>query len=87
MTDIEYNVTVCSRCKCASCWHGIHMCQKSSGAGTEDIPLSRLRAMSLENESYWSPEHLEKITGINPVKEDITLPNGTRSIFVTALIQ
>ena len=66
---IDYKVTVCDKCKCASCWHGIYMCYDSDIAGTQEIFLSKLRKMSLESDDYWTPEHLEKITGVNPVKE------------------
>lgn len=49
----ELTVTVCDSCRTASCWHGKFMCDRSSGAGTIDLPLSVLQAEAREHPENW----------------------------------
>lgn len=52
-SDEERLVTVCDRCRQASCWQGIFMCDEAREAGTVDVPLSVLRAEAREHPDYW----------------------------------
>lgn len=46
-------VTVCDKCLQASCWQAKFFCDNAETAGTIDLPVSRLRELDLEHESYW----------------------------------
>lgn len=46
-------ITVCSKCFRASCWQGKFYCDDYIWADTIDLPISKLKTMDLENESYW----------------------------------
>ena len=46
-------VTVCSACKMACCWQGKLFCDDYRAAGTLDLPVSELRRLGHEHESYW----------------------------------
>ncbi len=46
-------VTVCDKCKRASCWQGVFYCDEARSAGTVDLPVSELRLMGLESPVYW----------------------------------
>lgn len=54
--DDDRLVTVCDKCKCASCWHGEFMCDDAKGAGIVDLPVSTLREMALEHPRYWEAD-------------------------------
>lgn len=56
-------VTVCNECHCASCWHGIFYCQRARNAGTQDLPVSSLNALAMENPWYYSFEECMKTCG------------------------
>ena len=49
----ERLVTVCDSCFCASCWNGLFYCDDYIGAGTVDLPVSRLRELNREHPSYY----------------------------------
>ncbi|SEC74256.1 Uncharacterised protein (plasmid) [Tsukamurella tyrosinosolvens] len=49
----ERTVTVCDACLTATCWQGEFMCQAAIGAGTTDLPLSRLRKLNREHPDRW----------------------------------
>ncbi len=49
-------VTVCSACKCASCWQGIYMCEAAANAGTVELSFSELEALDREHPRFWSGE-------------------------------
>lgn len=59
----DYLVTVCDSCRCASCWHGEFMCEKSRSAGTVDVLASTLDRENREHPSYYSRERLARICG------------------------
>lgn len=46
-------ITVCDKCKMASCWQGIFMCDENRSAGTIELPISELKILKLENSFYW----------------------------------
>lgn len=46
-------VTVCDACLQASCWQGVFMCERSTGAGTVEKTLPELREMAREHPSWW----------------------------------
>lgn len=48
-------VTVCANCLCASCWHGIFMCDEAKHAGTVEKTVEELRKLDREHESYYLP--------------------------------
>lgn len=56
-------VTVCSACRCASCWHGEFMCDSSRCAGTIDVLASELRGEYREHPSNFSVEKLREVCG------------------------
>jgi hypothetical protein len=60
----DYLATVCSRCRCASCWHGVFMCMDSRCASTVDVPASVLRAEDREHPSNFSRAALLRICGV-----------------------
>lgn len=59
----DYVVTVCSACRCASCWHGVFMCERSRGASTVDVPASVLATEDREHEFYFSEANLRDVCG------------------------
>jgi len=63
MEDRDYQVTVCDKCLKAVCWHGEMMCFDSGGAGTIDLPASKLDELGKEHPSYYTKKRLLKITG------------------------
>ena len=63
MTDDDRMVTVCDSCFCASCWHGIFMCDVAKTAGTIDLPVRELRRMNREHPSYYSDEAVRRVRG------------------------
>ena len=46
-------VTVCDRCRQASCWQGVFMCDEAREAGTVDVPVSVLRVEAREAPDFW----------------------------------
>lgn len=56
-------IEVCGVCHKASCWHGEFLCLDAKQAGTVVKPVSELRKLSLEHESNWSDENINKIYG------------------------
>ncbi len=61
MTD--YYVTVCSVCRCASCWHGELMCDSARYAGTIEVLASVLRGEDREHASNFTIRKLEAVCG------------------------
>jgi hypothetical protein len=60
----DYYVTVCSACRCASCWHGEFMCDGAwLGAGTVEALASVLRGEDREHVSNFNPEKIEAVCG------------------------
>lgn len=61
----DYLVTVCSVCRCASCWHGEFMCEASQLARTVEVPASasELRGEHREHPSNFSAEKLRDVCG------------------------
>jgi len=49
-------VTVCDHCLQASCWQGIFMCDEAKSAGTVEMTIRELRALSKEHESFWTSD-------------------------------
>jgi len=49
-------ITVCNSCLTAACWQGKLFCDKSHGAGTEEISVKQLRKMGREHSSYWDAD-------------------------------
>ena len=62
----DYMVTVCSTCRCASCWHGEFMCGGACDAGTIVVLASVLRWEGREHPSNYSVARLLEVCG--PVK-------------------
>jgi len=56
VTDSDRLVTVCDKCRRASCWYGEFMCEDSQWAGTIKIPVSVLRKEAREHPRYWTEE-------------------------------
>jgi hypothetical protein len=50
-------ITVCDNCLKASCWNGIFYCDKYRTAGVTKVPVSKLRSLGYENESYWDEQY------------------------------
>lgn len=63
MSNRDYYVTVCDKCRTASCWHGEFMCQRSRSAGTIDVLASVLRQEDREHASWFSEENLMNVCG------------------------
>lgn len=59
----ERMVTVCDQCLCASCWHGIFMCDRAQNAGTVEKPVSELRRLGYEDRSYYSVDAIKRVYG------------------------
>ena len=59
----DYLVTVCSACRCASCWHGEFMCERSRDASTVEVRASELRGEDREHPSNFAPERLREVCG------------------------
>lgn len=62
----DYLVTVCDKCRMASCWHGTFMCQQSDDAGTIEVLASTLDGEGREHPTYYSVKRLTAITGQKP---------------------
>lgn len=54
--ELKRKVIVCGSCLQASCWQGEFMCDASwdLSAGTIEKTIEELKALGLENASYWS---------------------------------
>lgn len=63
MPKTDYLVTVCSACRCASCWHGEFMCDASRTAGTVNVRASVLRAEAREHPDNFSTAKLQWVCG------------------------
>lgn len=63
MPNTDYLVTVCSACRCASCWHGEFMCDASRTAGTVNALASGLRAEDREHPDNYSIAKLHEVCG------------------------
>lgn len=63
MPTRDYYVTVCSACRCASCWHGEFMCQASRNASTTEVPASELRRERREHPGCFSVARLREVCG------------------------
>jgi len=59
----DYLVTVCDACRTASCWHGVLMCQRSSGAGTVNVLASVLQDEDREHRDNYSVAELVRVCG------------------------
>lgn len=59
----DYYVTVCSVCRCASCWHGEFRCDASRGAGTVEVLASELLREKREHRSHFSIGKLREVCG------------------------
>jgi hypothetical protein len=51
--DDDVTITVCAECYQASCWQGIHMCDKATHANIVHVKVRVLRMLRWEHESYW----------------------------------
>jgi hypothetical protein len=51
--DEKRPVMVCDSCFRASCWQGIFMCDEATAAGLTTRSVGELRALNLEDPSYW----------------------------------
>lgn len=49
----ERLITVCSACRCASCWHGKFRCDQFRNATTLQLPISTLAAEDREHPDNW----------------------------------
>lgn len=54
-------ITVCNKCKRASCWQGIFYCNDSTDAGTIEMTREELEKLNLEHPSYWEKNGSEII--------------------------
>ncbi len=59
----DYWVTVCSACRCASCWHGEFMCGWGRTASTVEMLASVLRIEGREHRDNFSEEKLKAVCG------------------------
>lgn len=59
----DYYVTVCSVCRCASCWHGEFFCKDSSIANVVDVLASVLRREYREHPSHYTEGKLMEVCG------------------------
>ena len=59
----DYWVTVCSACRCASCWHGEFMCESSRTASTIEVRASELRGEDLEHPSNFAVGKIREVCG------------------------
>lgn len=59
----DYLVTICSVCRCASCWHGEFLCEESRDAGTVDVLASVLRGEDREHPDHFSIAKLTEVCG------------------------
>lgn len=59
----ERQVTVCSICLRASCWHGEFMCEFSAGASTVEKPVSELGRLNREHPHHYSKANVERVCG------------------------
>lgn len=50
----ERMVTVCARCKKASCWRGLFFCDDALHANVERLPVSELERLGLEHSDYYA---------------------------------
>ena len=64
--DMDYVVTVCAACLCASCWHGEFYCEKARSATTVEMRASELRKLKREHSSHFSIDKIVKVTGSRP---------------------
>jgi hypothetical protein len=55
MTD-EKLIAVCDHCWRASCWQGVAMCEEWPHTLPTRAPISQLRRLKLENESFWKTD-------------------------------
>ena len=56
-------VTVCSECFKASCWHGIFMCESAREASTVEMTRRQLLILDKEHPCYFSNKTLYEQTG------------------------
>lgn len=49
-----HRVTICDRCRQASCWQGIFMCWDARGAGTITVTAEQLMDDPRDHPDYWS---------------------------------
>ncbi len=59
----DYFVTVCSVCRCASCWHGEFMCEASRNAGNVEVLASVLRGENREHPDNFGIAKLQQVCG------------------------
>lgn len=62
--DEERKITVCAECKRATCWWTLFPCDKYYSADVVDLPVSELAKLAREHPSYWTPESVERHTGV-----------------------
>lgn len=75
-------VVVCDRCLRACCWHGRFMCDGARSAGTRKLPVSTLRRLNKEHESWWNicPDHGVSFGDCGCVDVDAVAASSTRDI-------
>ena len=61
--DAARVVTVCAECLKASCWHGVHMCDKAQHADTTTRTVRELDALGYEHPEYYSAERVREVEG------------------------
>lgn len=59
----DYWITVCSACRCASCWHGEFVCDRARGAATTQTLASVLSCEDREHPSNFSEDRLRAVCG------------------------
>lgn len=64
--DEDYWVVVCSRCHCASCWHGEFLCEEARDADVRQLPASKLRQLGHEHPHHFSKANIRRVTGADP---------------------
>lgn len=57
---LSEKITVCDRCFCSSCWHGIFLCDYSTSAGTVEKTVAELIDLDRENQDYYSRRFLSE---------------------------
>jgi hypothetical protein len=52
--DTSRRITVCAECLCASCFHGVFMCERSDVANTTTRTVLELRKLDREHPTHYS---------------------------------
>lgn len=56
-------VSVCSRCRRASCWQDAMPCERANSANVIDVPYRVLEAEGREHPSWFSEKRIREVNG------------------------